>query len=101
MPVEPVSLTLAALALLDPAIKSCRKAYESYKLSKAFGNDYASVQRKIDGEKARLEASLNLELSTAPDTDSIETIKRELGSMQEKFRACQAMILSIDSHACK
>lgn len=101
MAVEPVSITLSALALLDPAIRSCRQAYKMYRLGKAFGRDFDSMQRKIDGEKARLEGSLMLELSTAPDMASIEIVKRELGNMRDKFEACQNLIESIDGHVGK
>jgi hypothetical protein len=45
---EPIGITLAALALLDPAIKAVRKAYGIYKLTKHFGEHYVSVQRRLD-----------------------------------------------------
>ena len=96
--VEPISMTLAALSMLDPAIKSVRKAYEMYKLSKEFGKNYVSVQRRLDGEIARLEIALETTLAVMPTMEDTERINVQLGYLIEHFRACQAMIVSIDGH---
>lgn len=45
--VEPVSVTLGALALLDPAIRAVRNAYGVYKLTAAFGEHYIAIQRRL------------------------------------------------------
>ena len=98
MPVEPVSITLAALALLDPAIRSVRQAYGVYKLTTAFGEHYASVQRRIDGEQARLEVALETDLATVPSKDIIALINTHLGHLRRHFQACQDLIALIDGH---
>ena len=85
MPVEPVSVTLAALALLDPAIRTVRKAYGVYKLTTAFGEHYAGIQRRIDAEQARLETALRIELRYLPSEEIIAQIKTHLGHMRKHF----------------
>ena len=96
MPVEPISLSLAVLALLDPAVKSVRKAYGVYKLSQNFGEHYVGEQRRLDAEKARLETSLELQLGQVPDRRTIDTINAELGHMRRNFQGCQDLIAQID-----
>lgn len=96
--VEPVSVTLAALALLDPAIRSVREAYSVYKLTRSFGEHYASVQRKLDAEQARLELSLEVNLAFMPDNEMVSEIKTHLGHLRTHFQACQDMIATIDGH---
>lgn len=96
--VEPVSVTLAALALLDPAIRSVRKAYGVYRLTKSFGEHYTSVQRRLDGEQARLETSLDTNLASMPDKKVLTEINEHLGHLRNNFQACQGLIASIDGH---
>lgn len=93
---EPVSLTLAALSLLDPAIKACRKAYGTYNLTRSFGEHYVSVQRRLEGEKARLEVALETELAFKPGDRLCNQINTELGNLRINFQACQNMIVAID-----
>lgn len=99
--VEPVSITLAALALLDPAIKSVRKAYGAYKLTAAFGEHYIGIQRRLDGEQARLETALDTTLVSAPSEEQLTQINAQLGQLQLHFQACQHLIASIDRHSSK
>ena len=98
MPVEPVSITLAALALLDPAIRSVRKAYGVYKLTTVFGEHYAGIQRRIDAEQARLEVAISTELDPLPSKEIIKQIETHLGHLRKHFQACQDLIVSIDGH---
>ena len=72
--VEPVSITLAALALLDPAIQSVRKAYSVYRLTRSFGDHYISVQLRLDGEQACLETTLDTNLASKPDEKKLTQI---------------------------
>ena len=95
---EPISMTLAALSMLDPAIKSVRKAYGVYKLTKAFGDEYLSVQRRLDGEIARLEIALGIKLGIMPMEKDTEQINIQLGLLREHFQGCQDLIASIDEH---
>lgn len=95
---EPVGITLAALALLDPAIRAVRKAYGIYKLTNLFGEHYVGVQRKFDGEQARLEVALDTDLACMPKSDVISQINVHLGNLREHFQACQEMIANIDGH---
>ena len=64
---ESVGITLGGIALLDPAIKACRKACGVYKLTRNFGEHYVGVQRRLDGEQARLEIALETQLAVIPD----------------------------------
>ena len=96
--VEPVSVTLAALALLDPAIRSVRMAYGVYRLTLSFGEHYTSAQRKLDGEQARLETSLDTNLASIPDKKVLTQINDHLGHLGKHFQACQDLIASIDGH---
>ncbi|KAL8926908.1 MAG: hypothetical protein Q9208_002717 [Pyrenodesmia sp. 3 TL-2023] len=93
---EPVSITLSALALLDPAIKSVRKAYGAYKLTAAFGQHYIGIQRRLDGEQARLETALDTALVSAPSEEQLTQISAQLGHLETHFQACQDLIASID-----
>ena len=96
--VEPVSITLAALALLDPAIQSVRKAYGVYRLTTSFGEHYTSTQRKLDGEQARLEMSLDTNLASMPDKKVLTQIIDHLGHLEKHFQGCQDLIASIEGH---
>ena len=95
---EPVSITLAALALLDPAIQSVRKAYGVYKLTTSFGEHYTSTQRKLDGEQARLETSLDTNLASIPDRKVLTQINDHIGHLEKHFKGCQELIASIEGH---
>ena len=96
--VEPLSITLAALALLDPAIRSVRKAYGVYRLTTHFGEHYISTQRKLDGEQARLETSLDTNLASIPDKKVLVQINEHLGHLEKHFQGCQDLIASIEEH---
>ena len=96
--VEPVSITLAALALLDPAIRSVRMAYGVYRLTTSFGEHYTSTQRKLDGEQARLETSVDTNLASVPDEKVLTQINDHLGHLEKHFRGCQDLIASIEEH---
>ncbi len=99
--VDPVGIPLAALALVDPWIRACRKAYGLYKLTRNFGVHYVAVQRRLDGEKAVLELSVETQLRCTPEDYIIESINAELGDLRKHFQACQDMILAIDGHTGK
>ena len=67
---EPVGISVASLALLDPAIRAVRKAYGTHKLTKLIGEHYVGVQRKLDGEQARLDVALEeIGLACMPKSD--------------------------------
>ena len=95
---EPISMTLAALSILDPAIKSVRKAYGVYGLTKAFGDHYTSVQRRLDGQQARLEVSLETTIAVMPSREVTARINTQLGHLRRRFQECQDLIASIDGH---
>ena len=96
--VEPVNITLAALALLDPAIRSVRIAYGVYRLTTSFGEHYTSIQRKLDGEQARLETSLDTNLVSVPEKKVLTQINDQLGHLEKHFRGCQDLIAAIEEH---
>ncbi len=93
---EPIAITLDALALLDPAIKACRKAYKVYKLTRHFGQRYVSNQRRVRGEQARVELILETRIACVPNTELYEIMIQELGSLQQAFQDCQDLVASID-----
>ena len=94
--VEPIGVTLTALALVDPWIKACRKAYGLYKLTRNFGAHYVAIQRRLDGEKARLETAVETQLRCTPDESVIASINEQLANMKDHFQACQDMVVTID-----
>lgn len=95
---EPIGITLAALALLDPAIKTVRKAYGIYKLTEYFGEHCVTIQRRLDGEQARLEVALETDLVSVPERQIIEQVNAHLSHISTKFQACQDMIAVIGGH---
>ena len=104
MPVEPVSITLAAIALLEPAVKGCIEAYGVYKLTKEFGHDFCEYSRKYDAQRARLEEWYNWPFyytGTPTRSDQfIRAIDEELGAMRTNFQLCSNIILKF-SQPCK
>ena len=46
--VEPVSTTLAAVALLAPLFEACERLYRGFELTQAFGDDFVSMQLRLD-----------------------------------------------------
>lgn len=96
--VEPISITLSALAMLDPAIKACRKAFGTYKLTKNFGKDYRTVQLRLEGQKACLETALNAELPVKPNGNTLDDINEQLGNIRNHFQSCQDMVAKIEGH---
>lgn len=98
---DPIAFTLGALAFLDPAIRTCRKAYGVHKLTKHFGEHYVGAQRRVRGEQARLELILDTRIACVPDAKLCGTIIQELGSVRQAFQGCQDLIASIDRPRCK
>jgi hypothetical protein len=96
--VEPISITLAALAFLDPMIRAVHKAYGTYKLSKNFGDNYRTVQLRLNGQKACLELAFKTELMVKPDARSLDAINEQLGNIINHFQACQDMVANIEGH---
>lgn len=95
---DPISITLAVLAMLDPAIRSCRQAYGTYKLTKNFGRDYHAVQLRLNGQQACLEMALNTELMNLPDENILNTITEQLGNISNHFQSCKDMFARIECH---
>ena len=54
------------------------------------------VQRRLDGEQARLENALDISLISAPSEEQLTQIKSELGELTKHFQACQDIVASID-----
>lgn len=95
---EPISITLAALAMLDPAIRACREAFGAYRLTKNFGKDYRAVQLRLSGQQACLEMALNTELMIKPDGNILNGINEHIGNISNHFQSCQNMVASIEGH---
>lgn len=93
--VEPISITLSALALLDPAIRACRSIYGTYRLTKNFGKDYRRVQLRMNGQQACLEVALHTEL-VKPDERTLACINEQLGNILNHFQSCQTMVTDIE-----
>lgn len=96
--VEPISITLAALAFLDPAIRACRKSYGIYKLSKNFGKDYRAVQLRLNGQQACLELAYKTELTVKPDQNTLNAINEQLGNIAIHNESRHDMIADIEGH---
>lgn len=95
---DPISITLAALAFLDPAIKACRKSYGIYKLSKNFGKDHRAIQLRLSGQQACLELAFKTELTIKPDQNTLDAINEQLGNIINHNQSCQDMIANIEGH---
>ncbi|KAI9718539.1 MAG: hypothetical protein M1812_003990 [Candelaria pacifica] len=90
-------IVIGGIALLHPAIKACRSAYGTYKLTEAFGTDYRQMYRKLCGQMARLEELSNLKLSElvevpASGTRLFSVILGELGAMRQAFQRCEDLM---------
>ena len=92
--VEPVSISLAAVALLQPAVQSIFQAYKAYKLTEAFGGDFWEYSRKYDCQHARLEEWLQWRIPFEPQKgDRFSTaVLNQLGIMEREFKYCKALM---------
>jgi hypothetical protein len=55
--VEPVSVTLGAVALLFPIYDACDRLYHGYKLTRSYGDDFEIVQLKLQMQFCRLDVT--------------------------------------------
>ena len=102
---DPVGITLGAVALLGPAIQACWDAYGVWDDTKEYGHEYQRAMRKLRSQRVILETLLRLEkdklmLEDPPEGPPIfEAIQGELISMAENFETCREMInrLAVDT----
>lgn len=91
---DPISLTLAAAAFVEPAIRATYQAYSLLRLSRSFGPDFKEYSRKLDGQKARLEEWSHWPIGTLlyDENDMLANVViAELAAMQEKLARCAAI----------
>jgi hypothetical protein len=91
---EPISLTLAAAAFVEPAIRATYQAYSLLRLSRSFGPDFKECCRKLDGQKARLEEWSNWPIGTLlhDENDTLaKVVVAELAAMQDNLVRCAAI----------
>ena len=101
---DPISLTLAAAAFVEPAIRATYQAYNLLRLSRSFGPDFKEYCRKLDGQKARLEEWSQWPIGTLLQSENdvfANVVVAELAAMQEHLGRCAAIRskYEIDSHA--
>ena len=91
---DPVSLTLAAAAFIEPAIRAAMKAYGLHQLNRSFGPDFKEYCRKLDGQKARMEEWSQWPVGPILDAGSDKfpkVVLAELAAMQAELRKCAAI----------
>ena len=91
---DPISLTLAAAAFVEPAIRATYQAYSLIRLSRSFGPDFKEYCRKLDGQKARLEEWSQWPIGTLlhPEEDVLpKVVVAELAAMQCSLARCAAI----------
>lgn len=106
--VEPVSLTLAVVSLLQPTFNVCRTLHRNYKNAKSFGQDYTRLNRDYNIQVARLaiiaEQKLEfMELKINPDDQNdtnAQFIKQKLDAISDDLETCRG-ILDYFDHAKK
>ena len=87
---DPLSLTVATLAIVEPAVKAVKKAYGVHKLNRSFGSDFLIFTRRLEGQKARLEEWSQWPLDEVPSRSNriVTTLFEELASMEADFSKC-------------
>ena len=91
---DPISLTLAAAAFIEPAIRATYQAYSLLRLSRSFGPDFKTYCRKLDGQKARLEELSQWPVGNLLQAENdmlVKVIIAELAAMQENLANCAAI----------
>ena len=90
---DPLSLSVATLAFLEPAVKAVKAAYGLHKLNRSFGSDFLQCTRRLEGQKARLEEWSQWPLDEVPSQNSrlSKTITEELAFMETNFAKCAAL----------
>ena len=91
---EPISLTLAAAAFVEPVIRATCQAYNILRLSRSFGPDFKEYCRKLDGQKARMEEWSQWPIGTLQQSENdtlAKVVVGELAAMQENLACCAAI----------
>ena len=90
---DPLSLTVATLAFVEPAVKAVKKAYGLHKLNRSFGSDFVQYTRRLEGQKARLEEWSQWPLDEVPSQNNrmVTTVIEELASMEADFSKCSLL----------
>ena len=100
---EAIGMTLAVVALVEPAIKSTFEAYGVYRLTEAFGVDFGEYSRKLEGQRARLHAWSQWPIGSvpSPENNSTSVILQELAAMKVEFDNCAALRAKYQSDSSK
>ena len=92
---DPISMTLAAAAFIEPAIRAACKAYGLHQLNRSFGPDFKEYCRKLDGQKARMEEWSQWPVGSivfdAGNDKFPNVVLAELAAMQVELGKCAAI----------
>lgn len=99
---EPVSTTLAAVALLQPFFQACERLHRGYQISQAFGHDFVVIQLALEAQHARLQQIAQRRLRMLkgheqmdPEDQNDPTISvviRHLAAVGRSFEECNALM---------
>jgi hypothetical protein len=101
---EPISGTLAAVALLFPIYDACDRLYLGYKLTRSFGDDFDMVQFDLDCQYSRLDETsrirlIDLESPIDPNDQNhgtTKTIIRALRVIRDQLRLSNQLMEKYD-----
>ena len=91
---EPFGLTLAAAAIVEPAIRAACKAYEMVQLNRSFGPDFKAYSRRLDGQKARMEEWSQWPIGSLINAENdklVQVIVGDLAAIQIELTKCAAI----------
>src|ERR1700712_293437 len=91
--VEPVGVTLGAVALLAPIYDTCDRLYHGYRLTRAFGQDFWIVQLELEAQWCRLDVTSRKRLidlespirADDADFEATQTIIKVLSLIKTQF----------------
>lgn len=91
---DPISLTLAAVPIIQPLIRAAYDAIGLHRLNRSFGKDYHEYCRKLDGQKARMEEWSHWPISLPqndPKDNFDKQILAQLGAIVANLEICAAL----------
>lgn len=98
---DPISITLAAAAFVEPAIRTAYKAYGLHQLNRSFGKDYSEYCRKLDGQKARMEEWSQWPIGSLQNSQNdnlAQVVIAELAATEVNLKECAALRSKYEIH---
>ena len=97
---EPISGSLAAIALLFPVYDSCNRLHDGCVAMKSFGRDVQLLWIELDGQWVRLKLIMQRDRSRVqnpPEPDDryhhvTTAIKDQLAIIESHFRDCESLV---------